>query len=385
MRFALVNGQKTQSSSQNRKQVGICPGCGFSVICRAGDIRSPHWQHQNRRDCDTWAESSPWHRRFQADLAEGLNCDLERWMKPHRADAVFDGAPWNTPIIIELQHSPLNATGIEEREQFYNQYGKLIWILNRSNTPIPRLAKSWAAAKSPIFVEVLCLDGPRIFRWSPKIQNLDADELQRQGVKLLSRAQWMFALNSGTLSIDTEVIINSGRVVLAETPKPEPIQIDAPWNELTYQCRVTFENNPYLVMRIKDLQIVLCSPDYRCWFQYPCRFTNNLEPGNPAMPPSETRMWELIQERSYFQWDTVPNPYQEKFGSPQHIADCLAILDYSCKTHQALNRVFGVFSFTMSVIITQDNLILGLTDAQKEFLAYIRNLSSSNVAGEPRS
>lgn len=100
---------------------GTCPGCSSEVIAKCGSTITWHWAHAGRDDCDEWAErDSTWHRAWQ-DLAPASRREVI--MGDHRADLVT-----HDHRVIELQHSPISADVIAERERHYGP--RMIWIFD---------------------------------------------------------------------------------------------------------------------------------------------------------------------------------------------------------------------------------------------------------------
>lgn len=119
MQFAMVNGNKIKASFDGPH--GLCPLCEKEVIPKCGDINIWHWAHKVLGDCDTWSEGeSEWHINWK-------NCfhpsHLEIKKGNHRADVYND----YRGLVIELQHSSISSSEIQEREQFYK---KMIWIFD---------------------------------------------------------------------------------------------------------------------------------------------------------------------------------------------------------------------------------------------------------------
>jgi len=47
MKFALVNGNKTQATATKQRAVCPYPDCSAPMIAKVGEINVPHWAHQN--------------------------------------------------------------------------------------------------------------------------------------------------------------------------------------------------------------------------------------------------------------------------------------------------------------------------------------------------
>lgn len=99
---------------------GVCPTCGAPVIAKCGAIKTHHWAHESRDDCDTWSESvGPWHLAWQQLVAEE---HIEVTIGAHRADIVG-----NHGKVIELQHSSIPPDVIQAREDYY---GDMLWVFD---------------------------------------------------------------------------------------------------------------------------------------------------------------------------------------------------------------------------------------------------------------
>jgi len=126
MFYALVDGLRRAPAPESR---GVCPVCGDVVIARCGEHRTWHWAHRARADCDAWAEPvGPWHRGWQS-LARPESVEVTLGL--HRADIVGDDG-----VVIELQHSPIHAAVIGERERYY---GRMVWLFDATGGRWPML------------------------------------------------------------------------------------------------------------------------------------------------------------------------------------------------------------------------------------------------------
>lgn len=116
----MVDGERRLPFPKGR---GQCPTCGFTVIAKCGKIKTHHWAHESREDCDPWSENiGPWHLAWQSLVVEG---HVEVAIGPHRADIVG-----NSEVVVELQHSPIPLDDIAAREQFY---GNMIWLFDATD------------------------------------------------------------------------------------------------------------------------------------------------------------------------------------------------------------------------------------------------------------
>ncbi|NUP08359.1 MAG: hypothetical protein HOW73_20105 [Polyangiaceae bacterium] len=147
----------------------FCSTCGAACVAKCGTVNAWHWAHKKRADCDPWSEGeTPWHVWWKTRADENeIEVTVEQSAEPlglvvrHRADIKrADG------LVIELQHSNISATEIEEREQFY---GNMVWLLDgqpfldrfqlRAKDSYhtfrwysPR--RSWFAARRPILIDL---------------------------------------------------------------------------------------------------------------------------------------------------------------------------------------------------------------------------------------
>jgi competence protein CoiA len=133
MKFALVNGQKTEATKGAR---GVCRSCGSEMIAHCGEIKVHHWKHKVKRECDIWWENeTEWHRswknQFPIEWQEIVHFD-EKGEK-HIAD-VKTNKEW----VIEFQHSFIKPEERASRNAFYQ---KLVWVVDglRRKTDIVQL------------------------------------------------------------------------------------------------------------------------------------------------------------------------------------------------------------------------------------------------------
>ena len=114
---AIVGEERLHPFPKGR---GICPTCGAIVIAKCGTIKTHHWAHESRDDCDSWSESvGPWHLAWQQLVNDQ---HVEVTIGEHRADVVG-----NAGIVVELQHSSIPPEEINERENFY---GNMVWVFD---------------------------------------------------------------------------------------------------------------------------------------------------------------------------------------------------------------------------------------------------------------
>jgi hypothetical protein len=120
LRFANVDGEKRLPFPSGR---AVCPCCGGLLIAKCGQIKTHHWAHESKDDCDTWSEPiGPWHLWWQnlvrpdfVEVAKGI----------HRADVVGNGG-----VVVELQHCPISPEDIAAREAYY---GNMVWLFDATS------------------------------------------------------------------------------------------------------------------------------------------------------------------------------------------------------------------------------------------------------------
>lgn len=156
MEYAIDKGERRIKAEPGLQ--GYCPICGSGVLARCGSINVWHWAHKNRKDCDPWSEpETEWHLAWKRFV---IPEKVEVVIKPHRADIVGMKG-----VVIELQHSPISADEITERECFYK---KMVWVIDAAsfahNFVLKRKGnretfrwkwpkRSWAAATCPLFLD----------------------------------------------------------------------------------------------------------------------------------------------------------------------------------------------------------------------------------------
>lgn len=136
MKFALIDGEKTEPSKSLK---GKCPSCNGLLDARCGEVRIHHWAHRGKRHCDPWWENeTEWHRnwknQFPVAWQEQSFSDPET-NERHIADVISDSG-----LVIEFQHSFINSEEQVSREKFYKN---IIWVVDgtRLKNDIPRFLK----------------------------------------------------------------------------------------------------------------------------------------------------------------------------------------------------------------------------------------------------
>ncbi|MBT1695918.1 competence protein [Fulvivirgaceae bacterium PWU4] len=136
MKFALINGSKIEATKGAK---GVCPSCGSELIAKCGEFKINHWAHKGVHNCDPWWENeTEWHRlwknNFPVAWQETPLLDQLTGEK-HIADVKTEHG-----VVIEFQHSPINAQERMAREKFYMN---MIWIVDgaRLKKDYPRFCK----------------------------------------------------------------------------------------------------------------------------------------------------------------------------------------------------------------------------------------------------
>jgi Competence protein len=124
MRFAIIDNNRVEAKSELKE--ALCPVCSKPVIAKCGKQRIHHWAHRTNKTCDSWWESeTEWHRswknNFSVEWQEVCLTD-EQTGEKHIADVCI-----NNGIVIEFQHSHLDAKERVMREQFYKN---MIWVVD---------------------------------------------------------------------------------------------------------------------------------------------------------------------------------------------------------------------------------------------------------------
>jgi hypothetical protein len=122
MKFALINGEKSEATKGSK---GFCPICESELVAKCGELKINHWAHKGNRNCDPWWENeTDWHRswknNFPIEWQEVVHRDKNG--EKHIAD-IKTSHEW----VIEFQHSYLNP---EERRARNVFYGKLVWVVD---------------------------------------------------------------------------------------------------------------------------------------------------------------------------------------------------------------------------------------------------------------
>jgi len=107
----------------------FCPGCKSRMVLKQGEINIPHFAHPKNRSCaDLFTENkmTEWHLNHQKWFSEDCReVILKADGKKHIADVKKGN------LIVEFQHSPIKNSVFEERTDFYNKFGNVMWIFDR--------------------------------------------------------------------------------------------------------------------------------------------------------------------------------------------------------------------------------------------------------------
>lgn len=151
MRFALVNGEKTEAQPGAR---GTCSNCQSEMVAKCGRVKIWHWAHKGLLPCDPWWErETEWHRawkdHFPIDWQEVVQIDTSTGEK-HIADVKSPHG-----LVVEFQHSSLKPEERKVREDFY---GQMIWVVDGKRGELDEsyfnLALSGPIQKDPLAYQV---------------------------------------------------------------------------------------------------------------------------------------------------------------------------------------------------------------------------------------
>lgn len=102
-----------------------CPVCGSDLITKRGEVNAHHFAHKTTTECDDWYEMSEWHRYWQGKFPEQYReIILNKDGVKHINDVKVNN------LLIEFQHSPISVTNINKRNEFYTQFGTLVWLFD---------------------------------------------------------------------------------------------------------------------------------------------------------------------------------------------------------------------------------------------------------------
>ena len=124
MRYANTASGRAEASPGLE---GTCPACGHPCRPKCGQVNVRHWAHHARTDCDPWSEPmTEWHLGWQRAVPPERR---EVVMGPHRTDIVTASGG-----VVEIQHSPIAAGVITEREDFYGE--RMAWLFDATRAAI---------------------------------------------------------------------------------------------------------------------------------------------------------------------------------------------------------------------------------------------------------
>lgn len=124
-------GRRVKANDAVKEEGYWCPCCDSEVVLKKGNVNIHHFAHKSKKQCDDWHEPmTQWHRDWQERFPEHCReVVLEKDGVVHRADICIDYGD-GKKLIIELQHSPITKEEIMKRNEFYSQFGKLIWVFD---------------------------------------------------------------------------------------------------------------------------------------------------------------------------------------------------------------------------------------------------------------
>src|SRR4051812_33935483 len=123
MKFALINNEKTEAFKGAK---GICPGCGYELITKCGNIKIQHWAHKGVKICDPWWENeTEWHRSWKNNFPR-------EWQEIPLADKIKNeihiaDIQTSHGLIVEFQHSHIEPSERIARERFYKN---MVWVVD---------------------------------------------------------------------------------------------------------------------------------------------------------------------------------------------------------------------------------------------------------------
>lgn len=158
---AYSNG-KHVSIKNFKKEIHLDPRCpmGHEVIGKKGNKVVHHFAHKANQACDPFREGmTNWHSQWQEIVADENNLEVclddegrtlgyssfngyrpshktqNLTTTPHIADIIKPGInPEERPLVIEIQHSPINEENVLSRDAYYKN---MIWVFDFT----PRVVK----------------------------------------------------------------------------------------------------------------------------------------------------------------------------------------------------------------------------------------------------
>ncbi|MCP6758353.1 MAG: competence protein CoiA [Fischerella sp. CENA71] len=128
MLFAIVGDNKKAKPSKG--MLAVCPACHKPVIAKCGSILIHHWSHLSGSDCSGKEPMTQWHYSWQEFFAsEHREIVMCNGIIRQRADLCLP-QPNGSKLIVEFQCSSISVEEISKREQFYTQFGHLLWVFD---------------------------------------------------------------------------------------------------------------------------------------------------------------------------------------------------------------------------------------------------------------
>lgn len=124
------NNERICASYADRKNRYKCPGCGANLILKRGEINIPHFAHEKHQRCDLLTENkmTMWNLNHQKHYHEN---EREVILTFDGVKHIADVKTGN--VIIEFQHSPISHKVFSERNQFYHNFGTVVWVFDLIN------------------------------------------------------------------------------------------------------------------------------------------------------------------------------------------------------------------------------------------------------------
>jgi hypothetical protein len=145
MKFALVNGVKTEAQQGQR---GSCEICQSVMIAKCGNERMKHWAHKSKISCDPWWENeTEWHRAWKNRFPE--NCQEIIHRDPATGEIHKADIKTTSGLVIEFQRSAIQPAEMRSRECFYKN---MVWVVDgtRLMRDYPRFLKGFSALRRTV-------------------------------------------------------------------------------------------------------------------------------------------------------------------------------------------------------------------------------------------
>lgn len=103
---------------------------GHLLVGRKGAIRAHHYAHKPGTTCTCGTNKGEWHIAWQdraQHQVQEIRCKIGSTL--HIADIMI---PSPKPLVIEIQHSPMDGKTMRARETFYTEKmkAKLVWVFD---------------------------------------------------------------------------------------------------------------------------------------------------------------------------------------------------------------------------------------------------------------